>query len=303
MAASTLLSGLSSGDFLADRRADYAEMLAEDGDHKAAADLMAGALELTPKWAAGWFRLGELREQAGDRNRAEHAWREALRLEPADRLGATLKLAVLGAAPVPDTPPSPFVEALFDDYADRFDKALVDKLGYRVPELLETAIRATGRTRFERAVDLGCGTGLMGERLRALCGDLEGIDLSTEMLRKAQARGVYDRLVKGDIADLDIAPGVDLVTAADVFMYVGTLDAVFATVAAMLKPGGLFAFSVEATESDDLVLRESRRYAHGQAYVERELSQAGLQRISLTEETIRTDRGEAIRGLVVVAGR
>ena len=303
MAYTTLSSGLSSGDLLADRRADYAEMLAETGDSAAAAELMSGALELTPQWAAGWFRLGELREKAGDTGGAEQAWHEALRLEPADRLGATLKLALLGAAPIPETPPTDFVEALFDDYADRFDKALVDKLGYRVPELLEAAIRATGRTRFDKAVDLGCGTGLMGERLRPLCADLEGIDLSAEMLRKAEARGVYDRLVKGDIADLTVPRSVDLVTAADVFMYVGTLEAVFAHVAAMLKPTGLFAFSVEASDGDDLVLRESRRYAHGQAYVERELEQAGLRLVSLAVDTIRTDRGEAIKGLVVVAQR
>lgn len=303
MVFTTLSSGLSSGDLLVDRRAEYAEMLAESGDVAAAAELLCAALDLAPKWAAGWFRVGELHEKAGDPSGAERAWRETLRLEPADRLGATLKLALLGAAPVPETPPSDFVEALFDDYADRFDKALVDNLGYRVPELLDTAIRVLDHPRFHRAVDLGCGTGLMGERLRPLCDHLDGVDLSAEMLRKAKARGIYDRLIKSDIAALDIAPGVDLVTAADVFMYVGALEAVFARIAAMLEPAGLFAFSVEASDSDDLVLRESRRYAHGRAYVERELARVGFRLLSLTTETIRTDRGEAIRGLVVTAER
>ncbi|MBS9721795.1 methyltransferase domain-containing protein [Tianweitania sp. BSSL-BM11] len=302
MVVAALSSGLSSGDLLADRRADYAEMLAQGQDWAAAAELMTSALQLAPDWAAGWFRVGELRERAGDEAGAEQAWREALRLEPADRFGATLKLALLGAAPIPETPPADFVEALFDDYAARFDQSLVDKLGYCVPELMDTALRATGRTRFDKAVDLGCGTGLMGERLRPLCGDLEGIDLSAEMLRKAQARGVYDRLVKGDIGELSVPRSVDLVTAADVFIYVGTLDAVFTSVTAMLRPNGLFAFSVEASEGDDLVLQESRRYAHGRAYVERELAQAGLTLLSVREDTIRSDRGAAIQGLVVVAG-
>ncbi len=40
------------GSAAADRRATYAQMLAESGDHAAAADLMAQALELVP----GWFR-------------------------------------------------------------------------------------------------------------------------------------------------------------------------------------------------------------------------------------------------------
>jgi len=47
----------SSGDVIADRRADYARMLAESGDPAAAAELMEQALELAPAWAAGWLRL------------------------------------------------------------------------------------------------------------------------------------------------------------------------------------------------------------------------------------------------------
>lgn len=296
-----VIASLSSGDLLADRRADYAEMLAEGGDLVAAAELMAVALELAPAWAAGWFRLGELLEKGGDMRGAAQAWREALRLEPADRLGATLKLALIGEASVPETPPAEFVEALFDDYADRFDASLLGKLDYRVPQLIEAAIQGSGRSCFSHGVDLGCGTGLMGEKLRPICERLDGIDLSAEMLRKAETRGVYDRLIKGDISEWEAGTWVDLVTAADVFMYVGTLDTVFRQVAGMLARNGLFVFSVEVSDGDELVLRESRRYAHSQAYVERVLAAAGLQLWAITRETIRQDRGEAIKGLVVVA--
>ena len=40
---------LSSGDLIADRRASYADMLFESGDHVAAADLMRQALDITPR--------------------------------------------------------------------------------------------------------------------------------------------------------------------------------------------------------------------------------------------------------------
>ncbi len=43
---------LSSGDVIADRRADYARMLEEGGEPEAAAELMEQALELVPAWAA-----------------------------------------------------------------------------------------------------------------------------------------------------------------------------------------------------------------------------------------------------------
>ena len=39
----------------------------------------------------------------------------------------------------------------------------------------------------------------MGERLRPFCDRLEGFDISAEMLRKARAKGVYDRLEKADL--------------------------------------------------------------------------------------------------------
>lgn len=59
----------SSGDVIADRRADYARMLAESGDYPAAAELMEQALELAPRWTAGWFRFGEYHEKAGKRTK------------------------------------------------------------------------------------------------------------------------------------------------------------------------------------------------------------------------------------------
>jgi len=295
----------ASGDLLADRRADYAEMLFASGDHVAAAEIMLGALELAPAWVLGWFRLGEMHEAAGDAAAAAEAWRMALKLDPEDRTGAALKLELAGEAPASSAPPSAFVEELFDQYAGNFDTSLVERLAYRVPELLAEVIARRGRDRFERVTDIGCGTGLMGERLRPIAGLLEGHDISAAMLRKAAARGCYDRLVKSDLQALDLArAAVDLVTAADVFMYLGALDGIVARVATWLAPGGLFAFSVERHPGpEDFVLLPSRRYAHADAYVRRLLAAAGFAVASFEAATIRMDRGEPLEGLIVVAAK
>jgi predicted TPR repeat methyltransferase len=295
----------SSGDLLADRRADYAEMLFGSGEAAPAAELMLGALELAPGWAMGWFRLGEFQEAAGDMEAAAEAWRMALKLDPADRAGAALKLALAGKADASDAPPSAFVEALFDQYAEKFDHALVDTLGYRVPEFLAEAIVKARPGRFELALDLGCGTGLMGERLRPFCARLEGFDISAEMLRKARAKGVYDRLEKADLQAFSYeGPKADLVTAADVFMYVGALEGVVKTVSGLLAQDGLFAFSVEKIDAaDGFALQPSRRYAHAEAYVRRVLREAGLAVVSLEGKVIRQDRNEPVCGLIVLAGQ
>ncbi|MBO6900787.1 MAG: methyltransferase domain-containing protein [Rhizobiaceae bacterium] len=294
---------LSSGDLVVDRRASYAEALFSAGDRMAAAELLREALELAPAWAAGWFRCGEMLWEAGRAEEAANCWREVLRLDPADSLGATLRLGLAGAVPLPDHTPPAFVEALFDQYAPDFDSALIETLDYRVPELLAEAIAQTGTSTFAHAVDLGCGTGLMGERLRKSASFLEGVDLSAEMLRRAQAKRIYDRLEKADLLTLAIPEEADLVAAADVFMYVGGLEALFARISASLAPGALFAFSVERHDGDGFMLLASRRYAHSQAYLETLLAENGFEPLSLDRKPIRMDRGEAIEGLIVVARR
>ncbi|MCO6048305.1 methyltransferase domain-containing protein [Mesorhizobium sp. RP14(2022)] len=291
----------ASGDLIADRRADYAEMLVANGDPAAAAELMLGALELAPGWAVGWFRLGEMHEMAGEADAAERAWRMALQVDPADHSGATLKLALLGTEPQPETPPPAFVEALFDQYADKFDASLVGALDYRVPELLFEAITAAAPGRFARAVDLGCGTGLMGEKLRPLADSLAGYDISAEMLRKARGKNVYDQLEKADLADLPFAgPPADLITAADVFMYLGALDHAFEGIRKMLAQNGVFAFSVERGD-EAVALRETRRYAHAETYIRDLLARNSLAILSLETATIRKDRNDDVTGLIVLA--
>ncbi|MBN9243129.1 MAG: methyltransferase domain-containing protein [Mesorhizobium sp.] len=294
----------SSGDVLADRRAGYAEMLFSSGDHAAAADLMRDALDLSPGWALGWFRLGEMREAAGALDAAAEAWTTVLELDPRDRPGAALKLALIGRAPQAETSPSAFAEALFDQYADTFDAALVEKLAYRVPALLADAIHMQGGRLFRLALDLGCGTGLMGEVLRPYVQRLEGFDISARMLAKARARAVYDRLEKADLLDFRYEGGrPDLIAAADVFLYLGALERVAKTVAGLLAPDGLFAFSVELLAGDgDFALQPSRRYAHSEPYIRRILAEAGLDVRWLEEQVIRQDRGQPVIGLIVLAG-
>lgn len=292
----------SSGDAIADKRTDYAEMLFQSGEVPAAADLMLQALERAPAWTYGWFRLGEMQWEAGQRDGAGEAWRMALKLDPEDRLGAALKLSIAGQGELAIMPPA-FVETLFDQYAGKFEESLVGKLDYRAPDLLLEAIRAVAPGPFERAIDLGCGTGLMGDRLRPHCVHLEGYDLSEGMLREARGKGVYDKLERADIARLTLeGMSTDLVVAADVYMYLGALDVAFASAAGLLVKGGLFAFSVEnLDEPAGFHLGDTRRFAHSEAYVLACLDEAGLSFVSLARATIRQDRNAAVEGLIVVA--
>ena len=294
---------LSSGNLMADKRAEYARMLGESGDFQAAAELMQQALQLVPDWTAGWFQAGGYLEKAGERDQAMRAFDLVLKASPADRFGARLKLAHLRGEAI-DAPQTAYVEALFDDYAAKFDKSLVEKLGYRVPALLSEMIeRQMPDHPFKLCVDLGCGTGLMAQALGNKADQYIGIDLSAAMLAKAQDKELYERLIKADLIDgMAQAGPADLIIAADVFMYLGSLEPVIEAAAAHLSAEGLFAFSVElSTAGRDCELRPSMRHAHNAAYVRRCLAASGFETIEVKSAVIRMDGDSPIEGLLTVA--
>ena len=300
----------SSGDVIADRRAEYARMLAEGGDYAAAANLMDQVLELTPVWVAGWDLLGTYQEKAGNVAGAIAAWRHLEALDDEGVFGAGLKLAVHGAGAAGEGTAISYVEALFDQYAPRFEHSLVDKLGYRVPEMLDALVAdtmaQTGISKFERALDLGCGTGLMGEKLRSKVHYLEGIDLSAAMIAETSRKGIYDHLQKAELVDflLRRTKQSALITAADVLIYCGALPPVLAAIVPAMRPGGLLAFSLEAHEGEEPVfLRPSLRYAHGRAETQQALTNAGLKIERFETATLRQDRGAPIAGMLIVARR
>lgn len=298
---------LSSGDLTADRRAHYARQYGEGGDLVAAAELQMQALELAPHWAAGWYQLGNYREKAGDMIGAADAWREVLALSPVDIFGVGLKLSLAGKTEVPPAPPSEYVEALFDDYADRFDAALVKDLAYCVPERLTALLgEVTGKdVQFVKVIDLGCGTGLFGERVREVASWLEGYDLSQGMLAVAGGKGLYDHLGQADIGiGFETRPlaQADLVAAADVFAYFGDLSTVIGVAAGLLRPGGLLAFTCEAGPDEvDWLLQPSLRYCHGAHYIRTLVEAAGLTIERFEREPIRREKSEPIHGYLVIA--
>lgn len=297
---------LSSGDLIADRRAFYAQSLHDSGEHEAAADLMDQALEFAPGWAAGWVMAGRFHEAAGALERAISAWRRAAALDPAGGLGAQVLLAAHGAGVVPPAVQATYVEALFDSYASDFDEALLSRLGYAVPGALAGLIAERTAGRFARALDLGCGTGLMGERLRGQVGCLEGVDLSRAMLEEAAEKGIYDSLRRGDLGAVlaEQERVFDLVTAADVFIYCEDLSVIFQSVADVLHPEGIFAFSTEIHEGEgERRLQSSLRFAHAPEAILLALTGAGFGLIERRDMILRRDRGEPVRGSLFLARR
>jgi predicted TPR repeat methyltransferase len=301
---------MSSGDMIADRRFDFARDLQLRGDLEAAADLFVQATDLAPGFATAWFALAEVREQLGDREGAVAAFRNAQLTDPEDRNGAGLRLMRLGAAELSSMPPT-YVRTLFNQYAPKFETALVNDLGYRGPAQLFKAVLAASAARckpafFRRAIDLGCGTGLVARAFAAQTDEIIGIDLSPGMIELARSTGLYDELEVAEIMEglsgkQDAS--ADLVLAADVMVYVHDMAPLLREVARVLVPGGLLAFTAETHSGEGVVLGRGLRYAHSAAIVRAAIEATGLTLDQLEAASARTESGMPTPGLVAVATR
>jgi predicted TPR repeat methyltransferase len=205
--------------------------------------------------------------------------------------------------------PAGYTAALFDAYASRFDARLRDDLRYRAPEHLVAGLRRAllageGPGALD-ICDVGCGTGLLGPLLRPLARRLDGVDRSPRMLERAGALHLYDDLVEADLAAiLASRPGAyDVVTAADVFVYIGDLAPALVAAATALRCDGLAAFTVEQSDEAGYRLTATGRYEHAPAFVRASAAAAGLTEVSVDEVTLRREQGQPVVGLVWVLRR
>ena len=142
---------------------------------------------------------------------------------------------------------------IYADWAEAYD-ADVAAWGYATPQRIAMALRQSGANPDKPVLDFGGGTGLSGLALKAVgCAQIDGTDISPEMLAKAEARGIYQHLWESDPGDMGhvkrghypiiVATGVISLGAAPP----KTLDMLIDIV----PSGGFLAFSFnEATLAD-----------------------------------------------------
>jgi predicted TPR repeat methyltransferase len=297
------------------------------------------SIKVAPDVAEGWYNLAICLRDDGEFDASIEAFREAL-VRQADYFRAHEALAMLlyqlGRVPeaarvysdwsardpgnakarhmaaatsghnVPSRASDEYVRGLFDEAAAGFETNL-ERLDYRAPELIAAAlIERTGEAQLTAVLDAGCGTGLCGPLIRKHCARLVGVDLSSRMIERARTRASYDELVAQELtAFLESRRGsFDAVISADTLVYFGALDPVLAAAHESLHGGGLLIFTLEALEAGvqaDYRLEVHGRYAHGESYVRRALTNAQFRIESLTHETLRRERERDVRGWLVIA--
>jgi trans-aconitate methyltransferase len=91
-------------------------------------------------------------------------------------------------------------QPLYDEWSQSYEQDLVGNLGYTGHLIAANALAEFAPDKAASIIDIGCGTGLVGQELKARgYSQIDGIDFSEEMLKVARSKAIYEKLVSGDL--------------------------------------------------------------------------------------------------------
>jgi predicted TPR repeat methyltransferase len=288
---------------------DHARALADRAFHYLTAAKVELALRaarraqvVEPGLAAAAGRVAQAALAVGRVDEARAYYQRSIWLDPSDRVGVGRDLARVGAIETKQAMTPAFVAGVFDSYASNFDSHLTGTLRYVGPEVLARMLEALSVGRSERAMDLGCGSGLSGLALRPFANHIVGVDLSARMLKLAEERDVYDRLYQDEIvAWLERSEGrFGIAMAADVTSYIGDLAPFFHAIANALEDGGLLAMTVHEQSAGTFGIVDGETYSHSEIYVQHVAAAAGLKIERRERGAMREEKKQPLATLFLV---
>lgn len=136
-------------------------------------------------------------------------------------------------------------KALYRTWADSYDQTFAEKMGYAAPARI-AALFDGQWSGMGPVLDVGCGTGLVADALKTR--PVDGLDISAEMLGVAAEKGIYERLIEGDLtAKLDIPDGVyGGLISAGTFTHGHVGPEALDELVRVAAPGAQFVFGVNA---------------------------------------------------------
>ncbi len=142
------------------------------------------------------------------------------------------------------------VAGRYDAWAEAYDADLA-AWSYQAPVVVAEIVRTRCPTA-RSVLDVGCGTGMVGQALRAhgYKRRLRGLDISRASLRVAERSGAYDVLEPADLQQpLDAeSDEVDALVCVGVMTYLPDVEATWRELARVVRPGGL----VVVTQREDV---------------------------------------------------
>lgn len=126
----------------------------------------------------------------------------------------------------------------YRDWSAHYEQTVHDEMDIALLERVATVQWNEVR----RAVDLACGTGRIGAWLRAhRVKDIDGIDLTPEMLDRARARNIYRLLKIADVGDTRLPSySYDVATQSLADEHLHTITPLYNECSRLLRRGGHF---------------------------------------------------------------
>ena len=239
------------------------------GNIQKALEALNMLVEKNPRDALLFNMLGGCFASIGKIEMAINNYQKALEFKPEYAIPKHMINSLTGHTS--KEPPKQYVKNLFDDYAHRFNDALVNNLQYTLPFIIKDLILQSNGAKYQykNVIDLVCGTGLAGKDLREISINLSGFDISENMIYEAEKLDIYDTLTVGDIVEKlnESQDKFDLLVVLDVLIYIGDVQSIFKAIRKSCKPDSLFVFSVEIQDESGYSLLKSSRYAHSDKYI------------------------------------
>lgn len=211
-------------------------------------------LKFKPDYPLAFYGLGSCAFYEGDKETAKILLEKALAMDPTIE-DATYMLALLEENVLPSRVPSFHIKNQFNDLASIYYEDWVDNMDYQAHRLLVQRVveRLPDPEAALTILDLGCGTGLVGQELRKqtiTIDRLVGVDIAESMLSEARKarqdfRPVYDHLHQNDFMDYlaTTEERFDVVVACYSLHYIQDIQQQLELIARVLKPHGLIAFT------------------------------------------------------------
>ena len=242
--------------------------LKENNNLKEAITYFRKAIEKRPNYASAYSNMGLAFHSMQIFEEAISSYESALHHDPSSAVSKHLLDSLKGQTT--KEPPLKYVESLFDAYAEKFDVSLTRKLEYTAPTIIKKMMsKYSNSSEFGSVLDLGCGTGLIGEQIYDNCNSLIGIDVSQKMLDKAVEKKLYDALIRDDISSYltEKKLDYDYFILADVLIYLGDASPIFRLIRQKNLRDAKIIFTVEDNSKELFFLEKSGRYSHSQKYI------------------------------------
>ncbi len=258
-------------------------------------------IKIVPTHASAHINLAAIYSREENKTQTAIYLKKAIEIDSNDH-ASTFMLHALENKPLQNAS-THYVKQLFNSYAPHYEQHLKKELDYQLPTKFKDTLRLIFPSARQTAniLDLGVGTGLLGQTLKQYAKYLAGIDLSEKMLALAKEKNFYDELLEQEIISYlkETPHAFDLIIAGDVLPYFGELDTLFNLLPRALSPTGHCILSIEKAKITPFKLQTTGRFCHHPDYLEKLAKKANLTLIESKDISLRNDKNSTIEGCLM----